>query len=62
MEFKVGKKEAFQADVEQVLDYALDLKNFHLYSYDKPIVPILIPSRYVKYSTLCQSSIYDDGV
>ena len=62
MEFKVGKKEAFQADVEQVLDYALDLKNFHLYSYDKPIVPILIPSRYVKYSTLCQSSIYDDGI
>ena len=62
MEFKVGKKEALQADVEQVLDYALDLKNFHLYSYDKPIVPILIPSRYVKYSTLCQSSIYDDGI
>lgn len=62
MEFKVGKKEALQADVEQVLDYALDLKNFHLYSYDKPIVPILIPSRYVKYSTLYQSSVYDDGI
>lgn len=62
MEFKVGKKEALQADVEQVLDYALDLKNFHLYSYDKPIVPILIPSRYVKYSTLYQSSVYNDGI
>lgn len=62
MEFKVGKTEALQADVEQVLDYALDLKNFHLYSYDKPIVPILIPSRYVKYSTLYQSSVYDDGI
>lgn len=62
MEFKVGKKEALQADVEQVLDYALDLKNFHLYSSDKPIVPILIPSRHVKYSTLYQSSVYDDGI
>ena len=29
LEFKVGKKEALQSDLEQVLDYALDLKNFH---------------------------------
>ena len=29
LEFKVGQKEALQADVEQVMDYALDLKNFH---------------------------------
>ena len=62
LEFKVGKKEALQADVEQVLDYALDLKNFHLYSFDKPIVPILIPSKYTKTSTLIQSSVYDDGI
>ena len=62
LEFKVGKKETLQADVEQVLDYALDLKNFHLYSFDKPIVPILIPSKYTKTSTLIQSSVYDDGI
>lgn len=62
LEFKVGKKEALQADVEQVLDYALDLKNFQLYSFDKPIVPILIPSKYTKTSTLIQSSVYDDGI
>ena len=31
LEFKVGQKDALQADVEQVLDYALDLKNFHLH-------------------------------
>lgn len=30
LEFKVGQKDALQADIEQVLDYALDLKNFHL--------------------------------
>ena len=28
LEFKVGQKDALQADVEQVLDYALGLKNF----------------------------------
>ena len=62
LEFKVGKKEVFQADVEQVLDYALDLKNFHLYSFDKPIVPVLIPSKYNKKTTLLQASVYDDGI
>lgn len=48
LEFKVGKSEALQNDVEQVLDYALDLKNFHLYSGNKPIAPILIPTKYNK--------------
>ena len=62
LEFKVGKKEALQGDIEQVLDYALDLKNFHLYSADKPIVPILIPTKYSKHSILFQSSVYDDGI
>ena len=62
LEFKVGKKEALQGDLEQVLDYALDLKNFHLYSSDKPIVPILVPTRFSKCSTLFQSSVYDDGI
>ena len=45
IEFKAGKKEALQEDLEQVLDYALDLKNFHLYSADKPIAPILGPTQ-----------------
>lgn len=45
LEFKVGKKEALQADVEQVMDYALDLKNFHRFSHDRVIVPILIPTQ-----------------
>ena len=44
LEFKVGQKDALQADVEQVMDYALDLKNFHRFSHDKVIVPILIPT------------------
>ena len=48
IEFKVGKKDAIQEDLEQVLDYALDLKNFHLYSADKPIAPILVPTNYTR--------------
>ena len=33
IEFKAGKQEYLQADMEQVMDYALDLKNFHLFSH-----------------------------
>jgi len=62
LEFKVGKKEALQADMEQALDYALDLKNFHLLSQDKPIVPILIPTRYPLHSAEFRPSVYDDEI
>lgn len=62
LEFKVGKKEALQSDLEQVLDYALDLKNFHLYSADRPIVPILIPTKYELKSLNIRQSAYDDKV
>lgn len=46
LEFKVGQADAFQANVEQVMDYALDLKNFHRYSHDRIIVPVLIPTKH----------------
>lgn len=62
IEFKVGKSEALQEDLEQVLDYALDLKNFHLYSSDKPIAPILVPTKYGRKTELLFSSPYDDGI
>lgn len=62
LEFKVGQTIALQADVEQVLDYALDLKNFHLFSADRPIAPILIPTRYTKSRPIIQPSVYDDGI
>lgn len=62
LEFKVGKSEALQNDVEQVLDYALDLKNFHLYSGNKPIAPILIPTKYNKKIANIQPSVYNDGI
>ena len=62
LEFKVGKSEALQNDVEQVLDYALDLKNFHLYSGNKPIAPILIPTKYNKKIANIPPSVYNDGI
>lgn len=62
LEFKVGQKDALQADVEQVMDYALDLKNFHRFSHDRIIVPILIPTNYKRGSCDFLPSVYDDAV
>ena len=62
IEFKVGESDILQGDVDQVLDYALDLKNFHKYSEDKVIVPILVATRHDGSSSVIQSSIYDDRV
>ena len=42
LEFKVGETRINEADVDQVLDYALDLKNFHRFIQDKVIVPVLV--------------------
>ena len=58
LEFKVGKGQVAQADVEQVLDYALDLKNFHQFSADRPIVPVLVPTAYTRSTGAAQRSPY----
>ena len=42
IEFKVGAEEFARDDINQVWDYALDLKNFHRASHVAAIVPILI--------------------
>lgn len=42
IEFKVGCREYLEADMNQVWDYALDLKYFHEASHDLPIIPILV--------------------
>ena len=62
LEFKVGQKDALQSDVEQVMDYALDLKNFHRFSHDRIIVPILVPTAYRRSTTAFMPSVYDDAV
>ena len=62
LEFKVGESRILENDIDQVLDYALDLKNFHRFSQDRVIVPILIATKYGNSSTFIQKSIYDDRV
>ena len=62
IEFKVGESRILEADIDQVLDYALDLKNFHKFSQDRIIVPILIATKYNDLSTSVQMSVYDDMV
>ena len=62
LEFKVGESKILEADVDQVLDYALDLKNFHKFSQENLIVPILIATNYSSSSTDIQMSVYDDRV
>jgi DUF2075 family protein len=42
IEFKVGEKEFKNDNLEQVWDYALDLKNFHQPSHNLTLVPILV--------------------
>lgn len=42
LEYKVGASEYARHGIDQVLDYALDLKNFHEGSHDRTIVPILV--------------------
>ncbi|MGK4455947.1 hypothetical protein, partial [Klebsiella pneumoniae] len=43
LEFKDGEADYAAAAIEQVEDYALDLKNFHEGSHDLAIVPVLVP-------------------
>ena len=62
IEFKVGESKILEADVDQVLDYALDLKNFHKFSHDNLIVPILVATNYRSSSTEIKMSVYDDRV
>ena len=45
IEFKVGSDMFSPQAIEQVEDYALDLKNFHAGSHDLSIVPILVPTK-----------------
>lgn len=62
LEFKVGESKILESNIDQVLDYALDLKNFHKFSEDKVIAPILVATNYSNRSTSIQMSVYDDMV
>jgi hypothetical protein len=42
LEYKIGSQHFYPSDIDQVVGYALDLKNFHEPSHLMPIVPMLI--------------------
>lgn len=48
IEFKVGARSADRSAIEQVWDYALDLKNFHQASHGAPVLPVLVPTGLAK--------------
>ena len=45
LEFKVGERTFSPQDADQVVDYALDLHNFHEGSHDAYIAPVLMYSK-----------------
>ena len=62
LEFKAGEVAFNRQDIDQVMDYALDLKNFHQGSASRMIVPILVATESPSYSTTVMTSHYDDGI
>ena len=60
LEFKVGEKNYTNPALEQSLDYAVDLKNFHEQSHSRAIVPIVIATEAVDNDLAIQS--YTDRV
>ena len=58
--FQVGDRTYSNAAVEQVLDYALDLKNFHEQSHSRKIVPVVVSTEAPDEPPLIQQ--YEDGV
>jgi len=61
IEFKVGQSAFERAAVDQVWDYALDLKNFHEASHSVSIIPILIATGATK-SAQFNLHAYEDKV
>jgi DUF2075 family protein len=60
LEFKTGENQYPLYALDQVLDYALDLKNFHEQSHHKKLVPILISTNAPDFINVIQP--YDDSV
>ena len=62
IEFKVGETVIKRHDLEQVWDYALDLKNFQEASHDRTIIPVLVATNSEMTSEELQLSQYNDNV
>ena len=62
LEFKVGSDSYMKSAIDQVWDYALDLKNFHQTSHDVSIAPMLFASEAKTLLAMISLSADDDKV
>ena len=56
IEFKVFSNEYSRADIDQCVDYALDLKNFQEGSHHTPLIPILISTEASEFDNSIEKS------
>ena len=62
IEFKVGESLFHRSAIDQVWDYALDLKNFHETSHHSTIAPILVATNAKNVNGIVSASHHNDGV
>lgn len=62
IEFKVGESKFLSYDIEQVWDYALDLKNFHKPSHDTILAPVLVATEATKSIIEIAQTSHDDNL
>ena len=62
IEFKVGEHSYHRYDLDQVWDYALDLKNFHEPSHQAVMIPILVATEAKKFSLEFTTTSHDDNL
>lgn len=62
IEFKVGASRFSAADLDQVWDYALDLKNFHETSHHRVTAPVLVATRAASVPIEIATTAHGDGL
>jgi hypothetical protein len=62
LEFKIGEKEFFSYAMDQVWDYALDLKNFHESSHTPLMAPVLIATKATSVCPVVVSTMQNDNL
>ena len=60
LEFKIGERKFHSHAIEQVWDYALDLKNFHESSHNHFIAPILIATKAQSTNSVIATTLQND--
>lgn len=62
IEFKVGEHKFLHYQLEQVWDYALDLKNFHKPSHDALMAPILVATESKESFIIVSTTTHNDNL